>query len=155
MDKAALTEAMKTSISEVLEQMFFMPIEITAPANTGAHPEPDPATIVAKLEFSGSACGTFFLLIPASLAQSVTADFLGVTSQDQARKLVAGTVLEMVNMLAGSTLSAYDRQGLFDLQIPELITDKDLPPLTEVAANQALIRIQTPESRMTFQAVWQ
>jgi CheY-specific phosphatase CheX len=155
MDNAALTEAMKASISEVLEQMFFMPIEISAPAKTGAHPESDPAAIVARLEFSGSICGTFFLLIPASLAQSVTADFLGVTSQDEARKLVAGTVLEMVNMLAGSTLSTYDRQGLFDLQIPELITVKEFHTLTEVAVNQALIRIQTPESRMTFQVVWQ
>jgi CheY-specific phosphatase CheX len=151
MDKSALTEAMKTSISEVLERMFFMPIEFAAPEKAGA----DPAAILVKLEFSGSACGTFFLLIPATLAQSVTADFLGVTSQSQARELVPGTVLEMVNMLAGATLSTYDHQALFDLQIPELITVKEHRALTEGVADQVAIRIQTPEGRMIFQVVLQ
>jgi CheY-specific phosphatase CheX len=151
MDKSALTEAMKASISEVLERMFFMPIEFAAPEKAGA----DPATIIAKLEFSGSVCGTFFLLIPASLAQTVTADFLGVTSPGQARELVPGTVLEMVNMLAGSTLSTYDHQALFDLQIPELVTVNELRALTEGIADQIVISIQTAESRMTFQFVRQ
>jgi CheY-specific phosphatase CheX len=155
MDKAALTKAMKASISEVLERMFFMPMEFAAPEKSGADPLSDPETIIAKLEFSGSACGTFFLLIPASLALSVTADFLGVTSKGEARKLVAGTVLEMANMLAGSTLSTYDHQVLFDLQTPELITVKELHALTEGVADQVVIRIQTPESQMAFQAVLQ
>jgi CheY-specific phosphatase CheX len=155
MDKSAMTEAMKASISEVLELMFFMPIEIAAPDKTGADPQLDPETIVAKLEFSGLACGTFFLIIPASLAQSVTADFLGVTSQGQARELVPGTVLEMVNMLAGGTLSAYDHQALFDLQIPELIPVNELRALTEGIADNIEISIQTAESRMTFQFVRQ
>ena len=155
MDKAALMKAMKASISEVFERMFFIPIEFTVPEKAGAAPAPAPATIIAKLEFSGSACGTFFLLIPASLAQSVTADFLGVTSQSQARELVPGTVLEMVNMLVGGTLSTYDNQALFDLQIPELIAVKELHALTEGVADQVVIGIQTLESRMTFQVVLQ
>ena len=155
MDKSVLTDAMKASISEVLAQMFFMPIEFAAPDKSGADPQPDPETIVARLGFSGLACGTFFLLIPASLALSVTADFLGVTSKGEARKLVAGTVLEMANMLAGSALSTYDHQVLFDLQTPELITVKELHALTEGVADQVVIRIQTPESRMAFQVVLQ
>jgi CheY-specific phosphatase CheX len=150
MDKSSLTEAMKASISEVLEQMFFMPIEFAVPEDAGADLEPDPATIIAKLEFSGSACGTFLLLIPASLAQSVTADFLGVMSRSQARELVPGTVLEMINMLAGNTLSTYDHQALFDLQIPVLINVKEHHALTEGVADQVVIRIQTPEGRMIF-----
>ncbi len=155
MDKKILTEAMKASISDVLERMFFMPMEFAAPEKAGVDPLSDPGAIIAKLEFSGLACGTFFLLIPASLAQSVTADFLGVTSQGQAPKLVAGTVLEMVNMLAGSTLSTYDHQALFDLQLPELITVNELRALTEGVADQVVIRIQTPESRLAFQVVLQ
>ena len=42
MDKSVLTDAMKASISEVLAQMFFMPIEFAAPDKTGADPQPDP-----------------------------------------------------------------------------------------------------------------
>jgi CheY-specific phosphatase CheX len=155
MDKKALTEAMKASISEVLERMFFMPMEFAGPEKAGDDPLSDPEIIIAKLEFSGLACGTFFLQIPAFLALSVTADFLGVTSQGETRKLVAGTVLEMVNMLAGSTLSTYDHQALFDLQIPELISVKELHALTEGVADQVVIRIQTQESRMAFQVVLQ
>ncbi len=155
MDKSVLTDAMKASISEVLAQMFFMPIEFAAPDKSGAAPQLDPETMVAKLGFSGLACGTFFLLIPASLALSVTADFLGVKSKGEARKLVAGTVLEMVNMLAGSTLSTYDHQALFDLQLPELITVNELRVLTEGVADQVVIRIQAPENRMAFRVVLQ
>lgn len=155
MDKSALTEAMKASISEVLEQMFFMPIEFTAPEKAGVDPEPDPAAILVKLGFSGASRGTFFLLIPAVLARSATADFLGMTIQSLAQEQVAGTVLEMVNMLAGSTLSNYDHQVQFDLQIPQLITVNQLHALTEGVADQIVIKIQTPESRMTFQVVLQ
>jgi hypothetical protein len=61
----------------------------------------------------------------------------------------------MVNMLAGGTLSTYDHQALFDLQIPELITVKEHRALTEGVAEQVAIRIQTPEGRMIFQVVLQ
>ena len=149
MDKSALTQAMKASISEVLEQMFFLPIDFIAPEKACADPEP--ATIIAKLDFSGSSGGTFVLQMPAALAQSVAADFLGTTAQGLFREQVAATVLEMVNMLAGSTLSTYDHQALFNLQIPELISADALGALTEKVADQIVIRIQTPESPMTFQ----
>jgi CheY-specific phosphatase CheX len=155
MDKSALTQAMKASISEVLEQMFFMTIDFIGPEKACADPEPDQATIIAKLGFSGSCCGTFVLLIPAALAQSVAADFLGITRQSLSREQVTGTVLEMVNMLAGSTLSTYDHQALFNLQIPELITINAVRALTGQVADQILVRIQTPESRMTFQVALQ
>jgi CheY-specific phosphatase CheX len=155
MDKSVLTQAMKASISEVLEQMFFLPIDFIAQEKVCADPGPDQATIIAKLGFSGSSCGTFVLLIPAALAQSVAADFLGTTVQSLSQEQVAGTVLEMVNMLAGSTLSTYDHQALFNLQIPELITINAVRALTEQVADQILVRVQTPESRMTFQVALQ
>jgi CheY-specific phosphatase CheX len=154
MDKSALSEAMKASISEVLEQMFFMPIDLTVPEKAGADSKLDPVPILAKLEFGGASRGTFLLLIPSGLAQSVAADFLGITTQSLAQEQVAGTVLEMVNMLAGSTLSTYDHQALFDLQIPELISVNELGALIAGCADRVVIRIQTPDSRMTFQVVW-
>ncbi len=153
MDKPALTQAMKASISEVLEQMFFMPIDFMDPAIAGADPEPDPEPVIARLGFCGSTSGTFLLLIPAALAQSISADFLGVATESPSRDQVAATVLEMVNMLAGGTLSRYDHQALFDLQIPELITVNNLRALTEGITDQIVIRAQTPESRITFQLI--
>ena len=54
MDKSAMMEAMKTSISEVLEQMFYMPIDFIAPGADSPDPETGNASIIAKLGFSGS-----------------------------------------------------------------------------------------------------
>jgi CheY-specific phosphatase CheX len=153
MDKSKMVNAMKTSISEVLEQMFFLPVDYIAPDRSLSEPEPDQASIIAKLAFSGSPSGTFMLQVPAALAQSVSADFLGIAPPDLADDQVTDTVLEMVNMLAGSTLSTYDHQALFDLQIPALIRNHDEPALTTEDPDRILIRIQTPESPMTFQLI--
>jgi CheY-specific phosphatase CheX len=150
MDKSAMTEAMKASISEVLEQMFFIPIDFMAP---DAVP-PDPlASIIAKLGFSGSPGGTFMIQVPESLAQSISADFLGIAPQDLSDDQVTGTVLEMINMLAGGTLSTYDRHALFDLQIPELISSYDAGAWTHEGFDGIIIRIQTPENRMAFKLI--
>ena len=155
MDKSALTEAMKASISEVLEQMFFMPIDFMAPAIVGADAQSDPESVIAGLGFSGSPSGTFLLLVPAALARSVSADFLGTCPQNLSRDQVAGTVLEMVNMLAGNTLSAFNHQALFDLQIPELITCNDARALSAAGLDQIAIGIRTPQSRMTYELIIQ
>ena len=153
MDKSVLTHAMKASISEVLERMFFMPIEFVAPDLALPDPPSEDASIIAKLGFSGSRSGTFILLVPKALAQSVSADFLGTSVQSLTSDQVAGTVLEMVNMLAGSALSIYDHRALFDLQIPELIACRDACAMTEGGPDQIVIKIQTPQSRMTFQLI--
>lgn len=153
MDKTPLIQAMKASISEVLEQMFFMPIDIAAPMKNGADPEAVPASIIARIGFCGPLSGSFVLLIPDTLARSVSADFLGTTPQSLSTSQVSGTVLEIVNMLAGSTLSRYDQQALFDLKIPELITVDNLRTLTEGVHDHIVIRIQTLDSQMTFKLI--
>jgi CheY-specific phosphatase CheX len=155
MDKSALTQAMKASISEVLEQMFFLPIDFIAPEKASADPAPEETSIMAKLGFCGSCGGTFLLRIPLALARSISADFLGTEPQSLSADQVTATVLEMVNMLAGSTLSNYDHQALFDLQIPELITIDDVGALTQAVADHIVIRIQTPENRMMFELIIQ
>ena len=155
MDKSAMTEAMKTSISEVLEQMFFMPLDFIAPDAAFQNPEAGGASIIAKLGFSGSLTGTFVLRVPSPLARSVSADFLGTARSKLSDDDVTGTVLEMVNMLAGCALSVYDCRALFDLQIPQLIGRQDTGGLTEQHSGGITIRIQTPESRMTFQLIIQ
>ena len=153
MDKSAMAEAMKSSISEVLEQMFFIPVDFTAPDAPLSDTESGNGSIIAKLGFGGSPCGTFMLQVPESLAQSASADFLGLTPQDLSDDHVTGTVLEMINMLAGGALSAYDRRALFDLQLPELIRPHDSDAWTREHAEEIVIRIQTPENRMTFKLI--
>ena len=153
MDKSKMMDAMKASISEVLEQMFFLPVDCMAPEAAHSNPESDPASIPAKLGFSGSPSGIFMLQVPKSLALSISADFLGISPQEISDDQVAGSVLEMLNMLAGGTLSTYDPHALFDLQIPELITIHDERALAESGSDRIIIRIQTPENRMAFQLI--
>ena len=153
MDKSAMTDAMRASISEVLEQMFFMPIEFVAPDAARPNPEPDDESIIARLGFSGAVTGIFILQVPSALAQSVSADFLGAARSDLSEADVTGTVLELVNMLAGGALSTYDSRALFDLQIPQLINKQDTGVLAGQDADGIMIRIQTPESRIMFQLI--
>jgi hypothetical protein len=90
------------------------------------------------------------LSIPVDLATSMAVDFLGVSSELISSEQIIGTVKEMVNMLAGSTLSAYDPESAFNLQIPEIIaasqrTKSDLEPDKSI-----LLLIETPDNRMVF-----
>jgi CheY-specific phosphatase CheX len=153
MDKSAMTKAMTASISEVLEQMFYMPVDLMPADTSTSEPESGKASIIAKIGFSGSSDGVFILQVPVVTAQSATSDFLGIAPPELSDEQVTGTVLEMVNMLAGSALSIYDPQALFDLRIPELIGLNDVHGLTGEIADRILLRIQTPENRMTFQLI--
>ena len=148
MDKPKMIQAMMASISEVLEQMFFLPIDVVEGRNAGnartvdAHP-----SIAASIDFDGPSSGVFVLHIPSALAASITADFLGTASDELTEDQITGTVKEMLNMLAGNSLSAYDAQASFNLKIPELIT---LPAAATEKEDIIDIGIETMDSRMTL-----
>jgi CheY-specific phosphatase CheX len=133
--------------------MFYLLIEFMAHDKLSADSQVNKDSLVAKLGFSGALAGHFLLFIPQELAQSITADFLGTPAQNVSTDHVAGTVLEMANMLAGSTLSSYNHQALFDLQIPELITPRITQELTDACTDQIVIGVQTFKSCMVFQLV--
>jgi CheY-specific phosphatase CheX len=117
-----MIKAMKASIFEVLEQMFFMPIDVVdAESEKTPSPHCNGQTYVAKVEFDGPAPGIFRLEIPTALAASIAADFLGAIEEELSVEEITGTVKEMLNMLAGNSLSAYDPQSCFNLQVPVLI----------------------------------
>ena len=78
MKKEALTAAMKNSISDVLETMFFLPLDFSDAADIdkqwGASQE---NILAAQLNFGGPFGGCAVFGIPQRLALSMTADFLG------------------------------------------------------------------------------
>ncbi len=151
MDTLAMIQAMKASISEVLEQMFFLPIDMveTQKENITTGPD-DQQTINARLGFDGVPSGTFLLNIPKDLAASITADFLGTIPEKLSMEQITGTVKEMINMLAGNTLGAYDPQTPFDLQIPELIAPPSCNGAATCHATDIDIEIETLDNRMTL-----
>jgi CheY-specific phosphatase CheX len=152
MNLTAMKLAMKDSISEVLEQMFFLPIDIL---ETDAHSEAvtapkDKTLITASVGFKGPIDGLFMLSIPLSLANSMAVDFLGTSSECVSCEQITGTVKEMINMLAGSTLSAYEPESAFNLQIPNIIATHQ--SAVQDAEDDAFIEIMiaTPDSQMMF-----
>ena len=148
MNKPKMIQAMKASISEVLEQMFFLPIDLVDDRNRSAAGTIDARqSLAARIGFDGPSSGVFVLHIPSALAASITADFLGAAADELSEEQITGTVKEMLNMLAGNSLSAYDAQASFNLKLPELLT----PPVSTKDKEGIIdINIETMDSRMTL-----
>lgn len=122
MEKETLTSAMMASISEVLETMFFLPLEFSEnvrfeewlASNKGK-------VLITKLEFSGPVSGAFLFFMPNDLGLSLAASFMGEDEGSVSKENVSETVKEIINMIAGNTFGIWDDQAVIDLSIPELI----------------------------------
>jgi CheY-specific phosphatase CheX len=123
MEKQKLLQAAKTSISEVLETMFFLPIDHTdmveAIVFNGAVKD---HTELVEISFSGMFSGTFLLVIPDDLAMFLTASFLGSIEDEVLPVHISETKKEMANMIAGNTFTHFNDQIEFDLGIPEIVS---------------------------------
>ena len=126
MEKQKLLQAVKASISEVLETMFFLPIDYTeiVEAITFNGAIKDDMELV-EVGFSGMFSGTFLLVIPDDLALFLTASFLGSIEERVLPAHVLETKKEMANMIAGNTFTHFNDQVEFDLGIPEIVCARD------------------------------
>jgi len=154
MDRKALKEAMKTSISEVLETMFFLPLEVSETETDAPLFRIPPEKLTsARLEFQGVFQGEAFFLIPHTLATSLTADFMGRESSEIDPDDVQGTLKELLNMICGKALSLLDPKQIFKLGIPEIINsgmalegfcskeESDITLVFNAIENQLAVRI--------------
>ena len=122
MDREAMKEAMKTSISEVLETMFFLPLEVSeAKADSPLFQISPEKLKCAGLKFQGPYTGEAIFLVPTALAGSLTADFMGWDSDQVDDEDVDGTIKEILNMICGKTLSLFEAKTTFKLGIPEMV----------------------------------
>jgi CheY-specific phosphatase CheX len=144
--------AMKDSIFNVLEQMFFLTVNIRETDGNSEAAMRNTSLISTGVGFAGPCNGTFMLSIPIDLATSMAVDFLGVSAEMISSEQIIGTVKEMANMIAGSALGAYAPESAFNLQIPELVassqrakSDSDSEPDKSI-----LLLIETPDHRMVF-----
>lgn len=151
MNFTAMKLAMKDSIFNVIEQMFFLPIDVQDNHKSAKDRLPNTSLITAGVGFNGPSDGMFILSIPEDLATSMAVDFLGISPEMITSEQIIGTVKEMINMLAGSTLSAYESEVAFNLQIPEIIAAQK-PATSDSEPEQAiLLLIETLDNRMAFQ----
>lgn len=153
MDRQAMMQAMKNSISEVLEQMFFLPLDFLEPSSGNGEIQTGQDDLVVRLGFSGTLTGGFLLSVTNELAWSATQDFLGVDSDAVDFDKVEGTVREMINMLAGNVLSHYDGEAVFDLEMPELTKPSVVQNLLAQASDSIGLVINTPDGCMSFNLV--
>jgi chemotaxis protein CheY-P-specific phosphatase CheC len=119
-----LKSAMTASISEVLETMFYMPLECDD--SVKRNPEElfgQPDLRVCRLDFSGKLSGRFIMMIPESLLVTMAADFMGEDPLNIKRQHSDGIIKEVLNMVAGHMFSTMDSNSEFKLGIPEIVDD--------------------------------
>ena len=115
MPESFLLRALRESIQEVLERMFFIqcllePLEFV--------PEPE---VAAQLTFEGDPSGELTLRISAGAARSVSADFLGAGETDLSEQEIGEVVCELANMICGSVLSRVESSSTFRLATPRIL----------------------------------
>lgn len=127
MEKEALLKAMKASISDVLETMFFIPVEFEASEKVREYirQQKDPL-LGGRLEFKGPFSGWLTFILPEGLARTLTANFLGEDETQVDRDHVEGTLMEILNMITGRAFGLYDDQAIFELGVPRMIAVETL-----------------------------
>ena len=152
MNNKALTSAMKVSIFDVLETMFFLPMDFYDSVSLDEFWDLDKDKIIAaKLNFDGPFSGHCIFYVPEELAVSVTADFMGKEKEDISDNQAKETVKEMANMITGNAFSLYDPEAVFNLGVPELVGLDGLHKDLSGSENIISIAMATPENRLLFQ----
>lgn len=121
-----LMTAMKTSISEVMETMFFLPVEFlddTPLSQTGL--DDMDAVMACELTFSGPSSGKLTLVIPRDLLAEMTENFIGESKKDNPDPYLEGTLKEALNMICGNMLGRVKTDTPFELGIPLRIDSID------------------------------
>ena len=154
MEKESLTASMKNSISNVLETMFFLPLDFTESVpTTELWKETENEIIAARLDFVGTHSGYCVFYIPRRLAVSMTADFMGKNEEDVSDDQAAGTVLEITNMIAGNTFSLYNTQSVYNLNVPEQVRFSDYQKGFPKTSGDFFIVVETLDDRLAFQMI--
>jgi CheY-specific phosphatase CheX len=148
-----MTTAMKNSISEILETMFFLSLDffhndadILDQWTTGKD-----QILAAKLNFSGPLSGYAIFCIPQKSALSITANFMGKDEEEISDDQINGTVKEIINMTIGNTFSRYDPGVVFNLGVPELVPFNDCLEELSGSEKRFSIVIETLENYLVFQ----
>jgi CheY-specific phosphatase CheX len=114
---------LRVAISNVMETMFFEPVQIIEKDMTLQEWFPDGSSIIgATLGFSGPLTGSFYLLVPVTATDKIVANFLGIDGGEIDDEQRMDTVKEALNMIGGGSFSLFDKDGEFKLSIPELMS---------------------------------
>ncbi|MEE8431915.1 MAG: chemotaxis protein CheX [Candidatus Desulfatibia sp.] len=152
MKKESLITAMKNSISNVLETMFFLPLVFSDDVHKkDCWSGKTDQIMAARLDFDGPFSGYCVFYIPKKFALSMTADFMGRDAEGLSDAQINGTIMEITNMIAGNTFSFYDEQAVFNLNFPKLLRTDAFQEFFTDSDNEIFIAIDSLENRLAFQ----
>ena len=142
MNENVIRQALRESVDEVLERMFFVEVlgESTDPVSDASAGE-----IAAALTFQGDPSGSFLLRLTPVAARQIAADFLGIDEPEVSDTQTSDVVRELANMICGSVLSRLESAATFRLAEPRIV-----PPSKEIAGNPAYIHYaaELPNGRL-------
>ncbi|MCA1784629.1 MAG: chemotaxis protein CheX [Desulfotignum sp.] len=140
--KTQLMTEMMTSISEVMETMFFLPVESGQTAVLSRAGLDDKDTLACRLSFSGDICGHVILAAPDPLIREMAENFMGEPRDQLTQDHLTGTLMELLNMVCGNALRNTPAKAPFELGIPEMIDP------SEIAADSRFHIIETDVSKL-------
>lgn len=127
MTEIEIQPALRESVNEVLEKMFFVEPPGESPNARPAGILPD--QIAAFLTFEGEAAGSLSLRVTAAAARSIAADFLGDDAESISERQMAEVLCELANMICGSVLSRVESATKFNLAPPRIVPSPEDPAL--------------------------
>ena len=141
-----LMTAMMASTSEVMETMFFLPVEfreeLTTLIQSGMGKQK--SNMACRIKFSGDVSGSLTLLIPKDLLAQMTENFMGEPLENLQDKHLSGTLTEILNIICGNALRKVKANNPFELDIPEMIDELNIPE------TKLFTIIETPGSMMAI-----
>jgi CheY-specific phosphatase CheX len=116
-----LERALRDSVKDVLEKMFF--VETLGESHLDGPASAD--QITAQLTFQGQPPGALTMRVTSAAARQIAADFLGVDEQEVSDLRVAEVVCELANMICGSVLSRVESATAFQLSTPQIVPPQE------------------------------
>ena len=106
---------------KVFETMFFIPLEPQDRNQEEGHPplESPPSYLRGEITFQGKWSGKIGLCLPAELAKTMAASFMGLEEDDVSESKATDMVSELCNVLCGNLLSQMDKKAVHTLMIPQ------------------------------------
>lgn len=145
--KKTLMKVMTTSISDVMETMFFLPVEVgpeTIFKKCGIEKD---GSIACELTFTGDTTGKLIIVCPTDLTAEMAENFMGEPKDNLTQEHLSGTLTEMLNMVCGNALSKTEPTIPYELGIPELISCSELDEKDEYTL------IETIDSKMAVSLI--
>ena len=126
MNAETMVTTLKGAISNVLETMFFQPVQfVDFSCSLQEWFSGRDSLLGATIGFRGPSSGSMFFLSPMKVLREMTANFLGLSEEEINQEQQMDTIKEILNMTGGHMLSLIDKEGLFKIGIPELIDIHD------------------------------